>query len=382
MKSGAVSSAVRVAAEASAWNLVWRAGSSSPTHALYAASILENAGQIEQAIALYQKAGKIHMALKLALDSGDTNAMVAAVESLGDRVDPEVAHTLASHLRKANHHSHAAALLATAGKYEEALELVEQSSAPLSEELSERLAAPAGTSGRDVLLRRLADVLGTRGLYHQAAKRLAHAGDKAGAMRWLMRSGDADRIATFAAATRDRNAQLMAADYLRRHADWRTRPDLMRHILHFYTRAKAYSKLAAFYAECAKTEVDEYDNYEKALEALKEAVRCLAKCTDTETGSQTMALQEQSTLLKRFLDVKKIFESGEISAGVTGGQQLLRAVSGRSGLVTEEKVLRLLLRHAPDHGDFEQKLRVIQRDSTDDDRQSTGSPNQSIEEIV
>ncbi|XP_062529327.1 intraflagellar transport protein 140 homolog [Bombyx mori] len=382
MKSGAVSSAVRVAAEASAWNLVWRAGSSSPTHALYAASILENAGQIEQAIALYQKAGKIHMALKLALDSGDTNAMVAAVESLGDRVDPEVAHTLASHLRKANHHSHAAALLATAGKYEEALELVEQSSAPLSEELSERLAAPAGTSGRDVLLRRLADVLGTRGLYHQAAKRLAHAGDKAGAMRWLMRSGDADRIATFAAATRDRNAQLMAADYLRRHADWRTRPDLMRHILHFYTRAKAYSKLAAFYAECAKTEVDEYDNYEKALEALKEAVRCLAKCTDTETGSQTMALQEQSTLVKRFLDVKKIFESGEISAGVTSGQQLLRAVSGRSGLVTEEKVLRLLLRHAPDHGDFEQKLRVIQRDSTDDDRQSTASPNQSIEEIV
>lgn len=78
-------------------------------------------------------------------------------------------------------------------------------------------------------------------------------------MRWLMRSGDADRIATFAAATRDRAAQLMAADYLRRHADWRSRPDLTRHILHFYTRAKAYGKLAAFYAECAKVEVDEYE---------------------------------------------------------------------------------------------------------------------------
>lgn len=74
-----------------------------------------------------------------------------------------------------------------------------------------------------------------------------------------MRSGDADRIATFAAATRDRNAQLMAAEYLRRRAEWKTRPDLMRHILHFYTRAKAYGKLAAFYAECAKVEVDEYE---------------------------------------------------------------------------------------------------------------------------
>lgn len=58
------------------------------------------------------------------------------------------------------------------------MDIVEQSSTPLSEELSERLAAPAGTTGRDALLRRLADVLGGRGLYHQAAKRLAHAGDK------------------------------------------------------------------------------------------------------------------------------------------------------------------------------------------------------------
>lgn len=56
------------------------------------------------------------MALKLALACGDTSAMIAAVESLGDRVDPEMAHTLAVHLRKAEHHSHAAALLASAGK--------------------------------------------------------------------------------------------------------------------------------------------------------------------------------------------------------------------------------------------------------------------------
>lgn len=60
--------------------------------------------------------GKPHLALKLALQSGDTNAMITAVESLGDRVDPELAHTLAAHLRQADHHSHAAALLATAGK--------------------------------------------------------------------------------------------------------------------------------------------------------------------------------------------------------------------------------------------------------------------------
>lgn len=57
IKCGAVSSAIRVAVEASAWNLVWRAGSASQNHALHAALILENAGQHEPAISLYQKAG-------------------------------------------------------------------------------------------------------------------------------------------------------------------------------------------------------------------------------------------------------------------------------------------------------------------------------------
>lgn len=56
------------------------------------------------------------MALKLAVSSGDTNAIIAAVDALGDKVDPELANTLAAHLRQANQHSHAAALLATAGK--------------------------------------------------------------------------------------------------------------------------------------------------------------------------------------------------------------------------------------------------------------------------
>ncbi|GBP66065.1 Translation factor GUF1 homolog, mitochondrial [Eumeta japonica] len=289
------------------------------------------------------------MVLKLALESGDTNAIIAAVEALGSSVEPELAQQLAAHLRAHDHHSHAAALLATTGQYDEALTIVEKESTPLTDELGEKPAAPAGVPAREALLRRLADVLGARGLYHQAAKRLAQAGDKAGALRWLMRSGDADRVATFAAAARDSNVQLMAAEYLRRHAAWRSRPDLTRHIIHFHTRAKAYSKLAGFYAECAKVEVDEYDNFEKALEALKESIHCLSKATDPDTGAQTIALQQQSTLVKRYLDVKKLLEAGDINTGVTSGEQLLRALEARSGLVTEERVLKLLLHYATDH---------------------------------
>ncbi|VVC87311.1 unnamed protein product [Leptidea sinapis] len=382
IKCGAITSAIRVAAESCSWNLVWRAGSASSKHAVHAAAILENAEENEKAIALYQKAGKPHMALKLAMKCGDTNAIVAAVECLGDRVEPGLAVALATRLRSVNHHSQAAALLASAGKYEEAINIVEESSELLSEELSERLAAPAGTSGREALLRRLADVLGARGLYHQAAKRLANVGDKAGAMRWLIRAGDAERIATFAAASRDRTAQLMAADYLRRRAPWRTRPDLTRHILHFYSRAKAFGKLASFYAECAKMEIDDYENYEKGLEALKEAMRCISKSADPEMSAQTMALQEQSTLVKRFMEVRKSLEMGELDVGVNSGQQLIRAVSGRPGLISQEKVLKLLILLAPNHPDverLEQQLKTLQ---IQEDKHSPEPTDQTVEEDI
>ncbi|KAG7302711.1 hypothetical protein JYU34_012664 [Plutella xylostella] len=363
---------------AHSWTLVRRAGA----HALLAACALDAAGRSRDAILMYQRAGKPHMALKLALSCGDTTALAQCVQSVG-RVEPALALTVAARLRSAGQHAHAAAALAASGQYEEALDIVEADTSPLTEELSEQLAAPAGTRGRDALLRRLADVLGARSLYHQAAKRLAQAGDKPGAMRWLMRSGDVDRVATFAAASHDRTAQLMAADYLRRHADWRMRPDLTRHILQFYTKAKAYGKLAGFYAECAKTEVDEYENYPKALDALKEATKCLSKASDPETETQIIALQEQSTLLKRYIDVKKTLEAGETNPGVTSGQQLIRALGGRAGLVDEERVLRLMLHHAPNHPDapaFEQRLKSLQS-RPQEDTQSTDSPDQSIEEV-
>lgn len=69
IKCGAISSAIRVAAEANAWGLVWRAGSASQAHALHAAYILENANQTEQAITLYQKAGNLIIYLKSILQS-------------------------------------------------------------------------------------------------------------------------------------------------------------------------------------------------------------------------------------------------------------------------------------------------------------------------
>lgn len=77
-------------------------------------------------------------------------------------------------------------------------------------------------------------------------------------MRWLVKSGDIDKMLFFAQASRDRAVYLMAARALQA-ADWRARPALLRRVAVLYEKAKAPRPLAAFYAACARQEIDEYE---------------------------------------------------------------------------------------------------------------------------
>ena len=53
----------------------------------------------------------------------------------------------------------------------------------------------------------------------------------------------------------------------------------MKTIISFYQKAKSFESLANFYDACAQVEIDEYRDYEKALGAMKEAMRQLEKAT-------------------------------------------------------------------------------------------------------
>lgn len=57
----------------------------------------------------------------------------------------------------------------------------------------------------------------------------------------------------------------MAANYLQT-LDWHADPEVLKNITTFYTKAQAYDSLAAFYEACAQIEIDEYRDYEKALQ--------------------------------------------------------------------------------------------------------------------
>lgn len=55
-------------------------------------------------------------------------------------------------------------------------------------------------------------------------------------------------------------------------------------------------------------EIDDYQNYEKALDALMEAFKCLSKAKDGSSGQQEVRLadlQHKIVLIKKFVHIRR-----------------------------------------------------------------------------
>ena len=75
----------------------------------------------------------------------------------------------------------------------------------------------------------------------------------------------------------------------------------MKAIISFYTKAKAFTQLSGFYDACAQVEIDEYRDYEKALGALKEAVKYMMKAKKEDKEDALNMLQQRISLVERFV---------------------------------------------------------------------------------
>lgn len=85
------------------------------------------------------------------------------------------------------------------------------------------------------------------------------------AMKSLLKSGDTEKIIFFVNVSRQKDIYMMGANYLQT-LDWHNDPEVMKNIIAFYTKGKATDSLAGFYEACAQIEIDEYRDYDKALQ--------------------------------------------------------------------------------------------------------------------
>ena len=131
---------------------------------------------------------------------------------------------------------------------------------------------PTSEEARKALLMRIATVCKNQGSYHLACKKYTQAGDKMRAMKallkvrvycnlctgnWtdgvfcLLQSGDTEKICFFAGVSRQREIYIMSANYLQT-LKWHGDADLTKHIVQFYTKARAVESLSGFYESVAQ----------------------------------------------------------------------------------------------------------------------------------
>ena len=80
---------------------------------------------------------------------------------------------------------------------------------------------------------------------------LCQAGDRVRAIKCLVRGGDTKAVIQFATISRNNEIFTLAANYLQQ-MNWRDSVDIMKAIVMFYSKAKAFEQLATFYDSCAQ----------------------------------------------------------------------------------------------------------------------------------
>lgn len=200
-------------------------------------------------------------------------------------------------------------LLARTKQYEEAAHICLHNNVPVTETLADLLTPSKGelTDERRIhILMKIAEVLQEQGDYHMATKKFTQAGDKVRAMKSLLKSGDTEKIIFFANMSRQREVYIMAANYLQAH-NWQKHPKILKHIVTFYSKGQAYDSLANFYATCAQVEIDEYNDYDKALKAMHEAAKSLSKVPHSQRAADN--LQRSIIEVTHVLKVQEHFEN-------------------------------------------------------------------------
>ncbi|XP_020285443.1 intraflagellar transport protein 140 homolog isoform X2 [Pseudomyrmex gracilis] len=368
----AYTNAIRLCKEHNMLEELWPLAVLASRHSqIDVAKFYEDNDQPERAVLLYHKAGLLHKALDVAFKTRQYSALQLIIVDVNADSDPALIRKCADYFMQNEQIDKAVDLLATGKDCIAALKLIQQHNVTLTEELAEKLTIEKGSDNdaeherlRISTLEKIAEIAFDQGNYHLATKKFTQAGNKLRAMKALLKSGDTEKICFFAQVSRNREIYIMAGNYLQ-SLDWQNQPEVLKNIISFYSKGKAMDLLANFYVACAQVEIDEFQNYEKALDALNQANRCLTQVImprDLDVHKRAVELVNNRMLtIKRYLDIKRFFDKGETETAM----QQVRHLLDSQGSNLEQSVRRgdlfaTITQHYANIGDTEKAWATIE----------------------
>ena len=258
---------------------------STPSLMLDTAAHFEAKGELEKAVQLYHKGGDYLHALDICFRVGQLgegskqqqSAMYDMVniiaQDLGADTSPQILARCAEFLVMQKQFEKAIELYIMARRHLPAIEMCMQHKVKITEEMADLLTPPSEkfdpTERKDILAN-LGRALKKDGSFLLASKKYTQAGDRIRAIKCLLRSGDTKAVIQFASISRNAEIYTLAANYLQQ-MDWRD-GDIMKAIITFYSKAKAYEQLSGFYDNCAQVVIVE------RISIIKRIIRQLGYC--------------------------------------------------------------------------------------------------------
>ena len=285
-------------------SLVLRCGSTKLM--LQSAKYFEQKHFLDRAVVLYHKGKNIKKALDLCFASHNYDYLRTLVDDLGEEEDPTTLMKAAEYFIAEGMHDKAVHLLVSAKQYSKALEISLSHNVKVDENIIEKMIPEDNNNDpkKKEMIRSVAKLCKRQGSFQAACKIFTKLGEKNKAFKCLIRLGDVEKIKQYANTAKNPQIFVLAANFMQ-NTDWHNNADIMKSIIFFYTKAKAFDSLANFFDTCATVEIDEYRDYEKALVAEKEALKHTAKISPpNETLSQR--LQKRLNYLEQFVNARKM----------------------------------------------------------------------------
>lgn len=170
---------------------------------------------------------------------------------------------------------------------------------------------------------RVAKLVKKQGDFKLGAKIYTMANEKMKGMKCLLKSGEVKAVIGFAQTARDPQVFILAGNFLQ-NQNWHNDPDIMKTIINFYSKAKAFESLANFYDACAQVEIDEYRDYEKALGAMKEAIRQMEKATGENKDFKLSKMKKRVGIIERFVEARQAQNNNDSNTAMDICQNLVQ----------------------------------------------------------
>eukprot|EP01061_Rhynchopus_euleeides_P011970 TRINITY_DN21580_c0_g3_i1.p1 TRINITY_DN21580_c0_g3~~TRINITY_DN21580_c0_g3_i1.p1 ORF type:complete len:1443 (+),score=619.87 TRINITY_DN21580_c0_g3_i1:178-4506(+) len=323
----------------------------------------EEQGVLPKAVILYKKAGELAKAIDLCVRGSHFDTLQKLADDLDKDTDPDVFIQCAEYFVSKDQHEKAVRMYIQARGYSEALQVCLDHDVKLTEDMAEEMTLPKTDNEDDEalrlsLLRKVAKVAKVQESWHLACKKYTQAGDRIKGMKVLLKSGDTDKIVFFTNHSRQKDVYILAAHYLQT-IDWHNNSTITKHIINFYTKARAYESLSGFYDAIAQVYIDEFRDYDKALGALQDAAKYMEKSKANNRDMKMQQLETKVSYVERFVEARNMVKTDPAKM-VESCRQLLD-VEDIEGAVRVGDIFALLVEFYTGRQEYDQAYQLIEQ---------------------